>query len=145
MSEFTIKQLAADQVRLHASLPLGVVPRREIDRTFELPVGLHVATAAAYVAFVGVMCGGLYAPRLMIPAAIFVLFIAAFFAVPAMWVRMKPDHGVRAMTMQRLMQTGIDTHTGRMSGKSALVQVMILPVLILFWGLAVVTLRALLA
>jgi len=35
------------------------------------------------------------------------------------------------------MRGGIDTHTGRLKGRDAAVQMMILPVLIVAWGSAV--------
>jgi hypothetical protein len=37
---------------------------------------------------------------------------------------------------------GIATYTGRLNGRDAAVQMLILPVLILGWGMAVVTIRA---
>ena len=47
------------------------------------------------------------------------------------------------MGLGRLLEDGVDTLTGRTSGGAAVAQVLVLPVLILMWGVAVVTIAAL--
>ena len=74
--------------------------------------------------------------------AVFVVFIAMAFGVPAMWMRMKPDHPQRLTPWGRFRQQGIMTAYGRSTAGAATVQVLILPALILLWGLAVVTIAA---
>jgi len=113
------------------------------DRTFGLPAALHFGTAALFAAFMLVMAGGFKSPGLIIPMAINFIFIAAFFTVPTLWVRMKPANASRALGFEEFLAKGIDTYTGRASGGAAFAQVMIMPMIILFWGFAVVTIAAL--
>lgn len=56
---------------------------------------------------------------------------------------MKPDNSQRAGGWSRFQIDGIQTLTGQTTAAAATVQVLILPVLILFWGFAVVTIAAL--
>ena len=144
MTEFTTRQQlarVAEIVPAPTRQPFAV--RNEIDRGFELPAGLYVATVAAYLAFVAVMAGAFMNPGLVLPTAIFAIFIAAAFGVPMLWARMKPEHGQRAMTFQQFRNRGVQTATGHLGGMAAAVQVLILPVLILAWGVAVAIIAAL--
>lgn len=115
----------------------------KVDRTFGLPTGLYVATVAAYMAFIGVMAVTLMNPGLVIPMVIFALFVVAAFGVPTVWARMKPDHDSRALTFGQFQHRGIETLTGHMTAGEASVQVLILPVLILAWGIACAVIIAL--
>ena len=114
-----------------------------VDRTFELPAALFFGTAACYLAFFAVMAAGFGNPHLILPMAIFVVFIVMAFAVPAMWMRMKPDHAQTLTSWSRFSREGIMTAFGRSTAGAATVQVLILPVLILAWGFVAVTIAAL--
>lgn len=114
----------------------------EVDRSFELPKGLYVATVALYLGFLAVMAAGLSSPGLIIPMAIFAFFILAGFGLPTIWTRMQPPHRSRNISWSRLVSQGIATHTGPVSARDAAVQVLILPVLIFCWGLVAVTIAA---
>lgn len=113
------------------------------DRSFELPTGLYIATIGSYLAFLAVMAVGFQSRDMVLPMVIFVAYIAMLFGTPALWARMKPDNNSRALTMARFMARGIETHTGHNEGRAAAVQVLILPVLVLVWGVAVVVIAAL--
>ncbi|MEO6387199.1 MAG: hypothetical protein ABIT16_07195 [Croceibacterium sp.] len=114
-----------------------------VDRNFELPAALYVGTAAAYVGFVVIMALGFGNPGLIVPMGIIAVFIAMFFGVPTMWMRMKPENPQRLTSWSRFQQRGVMTAYGHTPASAATVQVLILPVLILVWGLAVVTIAAL--
>ena len=62
--------------------------------------------------------------------------------VSAMWMRMKPDHAQELTSWSRFSREGIMTAFGRSTAGAATVQVLILPVLILAWGLVAVTIAA---
>jgi hypothetical protein len=141
MVERLTRELIAEQAIIHEA-PLVRQPAA-VDRNFELPGGLYAATGAAYLAFVGVMAFGFGNPGLVVPMAIIVVFIAMFFAVPAMWMRMKPDHAQHLTPWARFQRQGVMTAFGHSSAGAASVQVLILPALILVWGLAVVIIAAL--
>lgn len=117
--------------------------RTRVDRSFGLPTGLYVATVAAYMAFIGVMAAALMNPGLVMPMTIFALLVVAGFGVPTLWVRMNPANESRALTFDQFRHRGIDTLTGRLTATEASVQVLILPVLILAWGIACAVIIAL--
>ena len=98
---------------------------------------------AFYLGFLAVMAAGLSTPGLIIPMAIFTLFIVAGFGLPALWTRITPDHKGRNMSWARLASQGIATHTGRVSARDAAVQVLILPALVFCWGVTTVIIAAL--
>lgn len=139
MSQKLSRDLIAETAVVHAQLPQPLT----VDRSFELPAGLYVATASLYLGFLATMAIGLATPGLAIPIAICVVFVTMFFSVPGLWARMNPANPVKAMTWQRLRQRGIATLTGRLSAGEAAVQMLILPVLIFAWGVAMVTIAAL--
>jgi hypothetical protein len=141
---------AAAFARVAAPAPLVAIldaPRAadhkvHVHRSFDLPTGLFAATVALYFAFLGVMAATFADKGLAIPMAIFSIYIVMAFGTPAMWVRMKPDHAARPLTWSRFMSDGVETLTGRLNGKGAAAQVLMLPVLILGWGLIVATIVA---
>ena len=114
----------------------------EVDRSFQLPKGLFVATGALFFAFLGVMTLGFSAPGLVVPLAICAVFLGMFFGVAAVFVRADPEASRKMMTWAVFRRDGIATYTGPMSARDATVQMMVLPVLILLWGFAVVTIAA---
>jgi hypothetical protein len=141
MAERLTRQLAAEKAIIHEA-PVLRLPTT-VDRNFELPTGLYMAKAGLFFAFIAITSIGFASPEMILPAAICVIFTTLYFAVPAMWVRMKPEHPQRATSWARFQREGIMTPYGRATAGAATVQVLILPVLILLWGIAVVTIAAL--
>lgn len=131
------KQLAA------AEIVQGPAPRACTERDFNLPAALHGGFFGLFIAYLGVMWVGFGNPGLTISMAICLLFTAAFYVVPMLWATMGGPNETRAMSLDRLLGEGVDTVTGRIGGGAAVAQVMVLPVLILLWGVAVVTIAAL--
>lgn len=120
------------------------MPRNQVesDRNFELPTSLYGVTVGCYLAFIGIMFAGFSAPGLIVPMAIFAVFIVAGFGVPAVWTRLK-DNQSNPMTMGKFKQAGIMTYTGRLAPRDAAIQMLILPVLIVLWACTVVVIAAL--
>ncbi|HMO74024.1 MAG TPA: hypothetical protein PKD99_12295 [Sphingopyxis sp.] len=136
---------AADFRRVAAPAPIAdIVPDHGVRavRSFDLPTGLFAATAALYFAYLGVMAATFAERGMVVPMAICAIIVGMAFAVPAMWVRMKPDHAARPLTWSRFLQYGIATHTGPLGGAGAAAQMLMLPVLILAWGLIVAAIVA---
>jgi hypothetical protein len=117
--------------------------RQDVDRTFELPTRLYVATVGLYFAFLAVMAIGFQTREMILPMAIFVIYIVMAFGVPAMWARMKPDNDSQALDWLEFSENGIVTMTGLTRAKDATAQVLVLPVLIFFWGAATATIATL--
>jgi hypothetical protein len=116
--------------------------RQDIDRTFELPTALYAATVGLYFAFLAVMAIGFQTREMILPMAVFVIYIVMAFGVPAMWTRMKPANDSKAINWLRFREQGIVTLTGPTKAGDATAQVLILPVLILFWGTATAMMAA---
>jgi hypothetical protein len=117
--------------------------RQDVDRSFGLPTSLHIATVGLYFAFLAVMAIGFQTREMALVIAICVIYVVMAFGVPTMWVRMKPDHNSRTMDGFDYRENGIITHTGVTKAKDATAQVLILPVLIFFWGVATVAIATL--
>ena len=111
-------------------------------RSFDLPTRLFATTVGLYFAFLAVMAFAFADPRLIVPMGIFYIYIIMAFGVPALWVRMKPNHADRPLDWRQFMREGVVTHTGRLAAKDAAVQVLILPTLILGWGIAMAAIVA---
>jgi hypothetical protein len=71
------------------------------------------------------------------------IYLVMAFGVPMLWSRINPAHTERALSWGEFSRRGIMTNTGQLTAREASVQVLILPVLILFWGLAVAIIVAL--
>jgi hypothetical protein len=112
------------------------------DQSFELPSSIYAATAALFLGFVGVLSFAFMSPIMAIVLGICVSFIAAFFAIPTIFVRTTPD-APPALTWTRFAEAGIDTATGRTSATEATILVLLLPFLILCWAIAIATIAAL--
>ena len=144
MSKHLTRELVAEQARVvEAPAVAHGTQRHEVDRTFELPKGLYAATVGLYLGFLAVMAAGLSAPGLIIPMAIFAIFIFAGFGVPAMWTKLGPTNASKQMSFAQLRRDGIQTLTGRLSAKDATIQMLILPVIIFCWGVTTITIAAL--
>ena len=130
--------IPADQFKIVATKTAVPNIRQEIDRSFGLPPVLHIATFGLYFGFLAVMSTGLGTRELAIPLAICFVFLGMAAAVPAKWVTMKPFNRTSKISWIDFTQEGIATYTGRMRAKDAIVQVLILPVLIFVWGIAIV-------
>ena len=117
--------------------PAAEAPRACTDRDFGLPPVLHVATALFFLGFVTVLCAAFATPGLLIPYVVFAFFIAAYFAVPAMWTRMKPESRTEPLSWYQFREKGIETLTGRTPATEAVTLVLILPFLVFMWAVAV--------
>lgn len=121
-------------------------PRACPDHTFELPPILYVATALLFLGFVGVLSFASRSPGMVVPFGIFIAFIAAFFTVPTLWVRMKPaENSSRALRWDEFINKGIMTPCGRASGRDSAILVLLLPVVIFCWALAVAIIAGIVA
>jgi hypothetical protein len=145
MSHIVHDLIARGDARVVAA-PAEAVVRHQVenDRNFGLPTALYGATVGCYLGFLLIVGSAFANPALAIPLAIIVLLIAAFFAVPAMWTRLR-DNRSEPQTLGEFETRGIMTNTGRLAPRDATIQVLILPVLLVVWGLAVAVIAAVVA
>lgn len=141
MAELLTRDQIAAHATIHEAAPAMV--QTTVDRSFELPGGLHLATVALYLGFLAVMMIGFGNPVLALPVAIMAFTIVAGFALPRIWTGLAPDSGQQPKTFGRFNFEGIMTGAGHSAARDAKVQVLILPVLIFFWGVATVIIAAL--
>lgn len=117
--------------------------RQDVDRSYELPTRLYAATVGLYFAFLTTLAIGIGGGREMgITIWICFTYIVMAFGTPAMWARMRPVTPSRAMSWPQFVEKGIATFTGPMKARDATVQMLILPVLILLFGVAIVLMVA---
>lgn len=132
---FAAKEIVAAPARIDA--------RACTDRTFELPPALHVTMALLFLGFVTVLSAAFATPGLAIPYAVFVAFIIAYFTVPALWARMRPEESrTKALSWFEFRENGIETMTGRTAAGEATALVLVLPFLIFCWAIAVAIIAA---
>jgi hypothetical protein len=142
MSNIVHQYLVRGQAQIvdQPAVQQGDIP--EVDRSFGLPAALYGATVGCYLGFLLIIGSALASPGMAIPMAIFVVFILAGFGVPALWTRMRGNTGI-APTLGEFRLRGIMTHTGRLAPRDATVQMLILPVILVTWVLAVAVIAAL--
>ena len=102
----------------------------------DVPAAVGVMIAASYagliVALAVATVGSAESIFVIVIAA---LFVVAFFTVPRIFFAVERDSGVR-MSFDAFLRNGMDTFTGHNSGKAALIQMLIIPVMLTFAVLA---------
>jgi hypothetical protein len=141
MSHIVHELLASGDARIVAPPEAPVRHQVESDRNFGLPTALYGATVAGYLGFLLVVGSAFANPVLAIPMAIFVVFIIAGFGLPMLWTRLAGNTS-EPQTLGEFEAKGIQTNTGRLAARDATIQVLILPVLLVVWGLAVAVIAA---
>ncbi len=139
MSRHLTRELVAEAAVVRDDLLQPVI----VDRTFELPRALYMATAGLYLGFLAVMAVGFASPGLIIPMVIFAFFIVAGFGLPTIWAKMQPENRARTIEWDRFRRSGIATMTGRLTAGEAAAQMLMLPALIFAWGVICVTIAIL--
>ncbi len=132
------KRITRDQITDKAILHRSPLVATTVNRTFELPTGLYVTTVAAYLSFLAILFAGFASGPLAILMVIFAVSIVMGFGVPAVWLRLKPNATDRAIDWGRFGSNGIQTFTGLVSRRDAAAQVLVLPLLIVAWGIGTV-------
>jgi hypothetical protein len=116
--------------------------RTQVNRTFELPPALYIGTLLGYFGFLTIMTVCFMNPELALPMAVFGFSIIAGFGLGYKWVAMNPDNAAKTLTWGQFGNRGVQTLSGGLTAFEASVQVLILPVLIVFWGLAIAVIIA---
>lgn len=107
------------------------------DQSFELPGGLYAAMALMFTGFIAVLGLAFRGGHMAVAYGVIFVFIAAYFAIPAMFQQKQ------ALSWPMFRYRGIQTATGRSSAADATVLVLLLPFLILCFGIAVAAIAAL--
>jgi cytochrome bd-type quinol oxidase subunit 2 len=115
------------------------------DQNFELPAAIYIAMVMMFAGFVAVLSLAFRGGHLPVVYGVIFAFIAAFFAIPAMFPAMVPrdSHRTGALSLFDFGHRGIMTATGRASAREATVLVLLLPCLILCFGISVAIIASL--
>lgn len=115
------------------------IPRGQYGRTFDLHPAIFALTFSAYIAYLGILALTFAEADadIAIPFVIFAIFVVAGFGTPALWARIAPPPAGEAPSWATFMREGFECLTGHVSAKGAMVQVLIMPTMLLFWALAV--------
>jgi hypothetical protein len=114
------------------------------DQSFELPAPIYIATATMFTGFVAVLGLAFRGGHMAVVVGVIFAFIAAFFAVPALFPRIAArETSTRALSWSEFADRGIMTATGHSTAREATTLVLLLPFLILMFGIAVVTIASL--
>lgn len=116
----------------------------EVDRNFGLPTALYGVMAACYAGFLLITGLAFASPMLVVPMGILAVFLVMFFGVPTVWTRFRGNISEPA-TLGEFDSRGVMTNTGRLDPRDAAIQMLVLPLLLLLWGLAVVIIAAVVA
>jgi hypothetical protein len=135
------QQIAQGQLTALAQLADAPVQTR-VNRTFELPPYLYGVTVACYLGFLVLMSGLFMNGEMVLPMAAFVISIVGGFGLGYKWVAMNPGNDTPTLTGGQFAHRGIQTLSGRLTAAEASAQVLILPVLILAWGVAIAVIYA---
>jgi hypothetical protein len=132
-----------DQLLVRDEIVAAPVKRACEDQTFELPTAIYVAMAAMLTGFVAVLSFAFRGGHMGVAYGVIFAFIAAFFAVPALFPGQGPAETRRnAKSLFDFGDRGIATATGRVGAREATVLVLLLPFLILCFGIAIATIAS---
>jgi hypothetical protein len=140
MSHIIHDLIASGDARI-VEQPTSVRHQVDVDRNFGLPTAYYGATVACYLGFLAITGMAFANPELGIPMVIFAVFIVAGFGVPMLWTRLK-GNATQPQTLGEFETRGIMTHTGPLAARDASIQMLILPVLLVVWGLAMALIAA---
>ena len=117
-------------------------PRACTDHNFGLPTRIYVAMGALFFSAIAVLASA-FSHNMLVSYGIVFAFLTAFFAVPALFVKTSPIEGARSLEWTEFRERGIDTATGRTGAREATILTLLLPLFILAWAIAVVTIAGL--
>ena len=131
------------QADLAAVASVSTAPsHHKVDRTFEIPAGVYGLTVACYLGFLALMSVLFMNGELVLPMVVIVFSIIAGFGLCRQWATMKPANDARTLTSGQFANRGVQTLSGRLTATEASAQVLILPVLLMCWGLAIAVIYA---
>ena len=120
-----------------ADVSQPVFRRNLAERAFGLHPALLAATIGAYLAFLAIMAAVFMTRELILPFAIFFIYVGMAFGVPAMWARISPRPSGRYQSWAEFRADGMQIQTGQISSSAVTAQVLVLPGLVVAWALAI--------
>lgn len=116
---------------------------RGAEATPDVPSSVGVLLFASYLGLIGALFIATAGPgESKFVIAIAALFVIAFFAIPRFIFAQEPKGACRP-SISLFLARGLNTYTGKCSGRDALVQMLIVPVMLTFCVLAIAVVIAL--
>lgn len=138
------RRQAREQLLVREEIVAAPAKRACEDQTFELPTEIYMAMVTMFAGFIAVLSLAFRGGHMAVIYGVIFAFIAAFFAVPALFPAIAHDESrARALSLLDFGQRGIATATGPASAREATILVLLLPFLILCFGIAVATIASL--
>jgi hypothetical protein len=133
-----------EQLLAEGEISTAPVERACRDQTFELPIGIYIAMASLFAGFIAVLGLAFRGGHMAVAIGVIFAFIAAFFSIPALFPAVA-KRGSRngALSWFEFGHRGVDTATGHSTAREATVLVLLLPLLIFCFAIAVVTIASL--
>lgn len=117
--------------------------RNRVERTFDLHPGIYAGLFGIFSTFLLVMAAAFMTRELILPFAIFFIYLGMYFGVPALWARVTPQEQGPRQSWAEFMHEGVETATGHTTASAALAQIFVLPILLLGWAVTVAVISAL--
>jgi hypothetical protein len=125
MSPRVVETTADEDIASPASVPF-----RSAVAVPDVPAAVGILLFTCYLALIGALAIATAGPgESKFALVIAALFVGAFFAVPRLILAQEPPDGAR-VTMDQFLARGMETFTGHHSGRAALVQMFVVPVLL---------------
>lgn len=113
------------------------------DQSFELSRRIYLTIASMFIGFIAVLSLSFHGGHMLVKYGVIFGFIAIFFAVPTIFVRVAGKERTQALTWSEFRNRGIVTATGQTSAGDATFLVPLLPCLIMCFGIAIAIIAAL--
>ena len=133
----SVQQLHGDEV----VAPPVLEPRACEDHNFELPTAIYAVMGLCFAGFIAVLASA-FRSGMGVSYGVLAAFLVAFFAVPIIFVKTSPEESSKALSWRRFRQRGLVTATGRTPASEATVLVLMLPVFVLCFAIAVTIVAA---
>jgi len=137
--DFDVVEISGNEGPLAEAVAFADVGRERRPETAvpDLPMAIGPMIGAAYLLIVGFLAVTIAnAGQAPFVIAIDLAFLAAFLAVPAIFLKMEKDPA-RRPSLSRFWSQGMQTYTGHVSGGGAMAQIFVVPLLLAFGVLAI--------
>ena len=135
------RRIAHQQLAATAEIAAPPALRACTDHSFELPTGIYLVMALLFAGSIAVLANA-FRSGMAVSYAIVFAFLVAFFAIPTIFVKASPRDGAAPLGWKAFTAAGIETATGRTGAAEATTLVLILPVLLMVWAIAMAIIAA---
>ena len=134
--------LPAEQLQAQAVIVAPPLRRNRAERVFDLHPAVHLMLAGALLAFPTILLATFMGPDLVVASAIVIIGALSLFVTPALWARVQPSDDRPRQSWAEFMAEGIECHTGHLSARCAIAQIMTLPILMVGLGFVFAVIKA---